>query len=65
MRDMDFSVWTRIGGEPTRMGSLYVTDSEARFSYANAYAQSGLPGLSLVYPPTLFRDSSSLQWSSG
>ena len=41
MRDMDFSVWTRIGGEPTRMGSLYVTDSEARFSYASAYAQSG------------------------
>ncbi len=65
MRDMDLSVWTRIGGEPTRMGSLYVTDSEARFSYANAYAQSGLPGLSLVYPPALFRDSTIVHRRSG
>ena len=65
MRDMDFSVWTRIGGEPTRMGSLYVTESEARFSYANAYAQSGLPGLSLVYPPALFRDSTIVHRRSG
>ena len=65
MRDMDLSVWTRIGGEPTRMGSLYVTDREARFSYANGYAESGLPGLSLVYPPALFRDSSIVHRRSG
>ncbi len=65
MRDMDLSVWTRIGGEPTRMGSLYVTDREARFSYANGYAESDLPGLSLVYPPALFRDSSIVHRRSG
>jgi serine/threonine-protein kinase HipA len=39
------------------MGSLYVSDREARFSYVPAYVDSGLPGLSLVYPPELFRDT--------
>ena len=65
MRDLALSVWTRSGGEPTPMGSLYVTESEARFSYAPGYADSGLPGLSLVYPPALFRDASIVHRRSG
>jgi len=65
MRDLALSVWTRSGGEPTPMGSLYVTESEARFSYAPGYADSGLPGLSLVYPPALFRDTSIVHRRSG
>jgi serine/threonine-protein kinase HipA len=57
MRDIELSVWTRLGGEPAKMGRLYVTDVEARFTYAGDYPERGLPGLSLVYPPRLFRDS--------
>lgn len=65
MRDLALSVWTRSGGEPTSVGSLYVTESEARFSYAPGYADAGLPGLSLVYPPALFRDTSIVHRRSG
>jgi serine/threonine-protein kinase HipA len=57
MRDTELSVWTRLGGVAAKMGRLYVTDAEARFSYAPDYADRDLPGLSLVYPPKLFRDS--------
>ena len=47
------SVWTRIGGEPIKMGNLVVTDRECRFSYTAEFIESGLPGLSLVVPPRL------------
>jgi serine/threonine-protein kinase HipA len=65
MRDLTLAVWTRIGGEPTQMGTLYVTDSEARYSYAPDYETAGLAGLSLVYPPALFRDTSIVHRRSG
>ncbi|HFD81337.1 MAG TPA: type II toxin-antitoxin system HipA family toxin [Gammaproteobacteria bacterium] len=57
MQDVLLSVWTRAGGEPVKMGGLFVSDREARFSYAPEYPDYGLSGLSLVYPPGLFRDS--------
>ena len=57
MRDTQLSIWTRVGIGPQKMGVLYVTDNDARFSYTAAYSASGLAGLSLVYPPDLFRDS--------
>jgi serine/threonine-protein kinase HipA len=38
------------------MGGLYVTERNARFQYARDFIDSGLPGLSLVYPAQVFRD---------
>jgi hypothetical protein len=50
MRDYAAVVWTRAGGMPTPMGNLFVTGNEARFSYAEAFLDSGLPGLGILYP---------------
>ena len=57
MQDTQFSIWTRVGVEPVKMGVLYVTDNDARFSYTPDYSASGLAGLSLVYPPEIGRAS--------
>ena len=56
MRDRQAVVWTRAGGSPVKMGTLYVTERDARFQYVRGYADSQLPGLSLVYPPRIFRE---------
>jgi serine/threonine-protein kinase HipA len=56
MPDYQAVVWTRAGGTPIKMGSLYVTDEAARFQYTPDYAETGLAGLSLVYPPAAYRD---------
>ena len=47
--DREAVVWTRLGGTPRRMGRLYVTDSDCRFTYDSAYVKTGQPGLGLVY----------------
>jgi serine/threonine-protein kinase HipA len=54
MRDYAAVVWTRAGGMPTPMGNLFVTGNEARFSYEEAFLDSGLPGLGILYPPEIF-----------
>ena len=56
MRDRQAVVWTRAGGSPMKMGTLYVTERNARFQYVRGYDDTGLPGLSLVYPPRVFRE---------
>ena len=65
MQDTQLSVWTRAGGDPVKMGTLYVTDVDARFSYTPEYSRHGLPGLSLVYSPELFRHNTIVQHRSG
>jgi serine/threonine-protein kinase HipA len=60
--DREAVVWTRLPratdglteGEPHRMGRLYVTDRECRFTYDDDFLQTGLPGLGLVYAPDYF-----------
>ena len=52
--DRDAVVWTRLGGQPRRMGRLYVTDRECRFTYDEAFLASGLPGIGIVYAPEFF-----------
>ena len=47
-------VWTQMAGHPVKMGVLYVTDKEARFTYEEGYKDTGLRGLGLVYPPDRF-----------
>lgn len=52
--DREAVVWTRLGGQPRRMGRLYVTDKECRFTYDDDYLNTGLPGLGIVYAPEFF-----------
>ena len=57
--DREAVVWTRLPrssdglseGAPQRMGRLYVTERECRFTYDDDFLQTGLPGLGLVYAP--------------
>ncbi|MHB8472692.1 MAG: type II toxin-antitoxin system HipA family toxin [Gammaproteobacteria bacterium] len=46
-------VWTRCGTAPIKMGLLTVTDTQCRFTYEAAFLASGLPGLGLLYAPSL------------
>ncbi len=52
--DREAVVWTRLGGQPRRMGRLYVTDKECRFTYDDDFLDTGLPGLGIVYAPEFF-----------
>jgi len=52
--DKEAVVWTRLGGTPHRMGRLYVTDKECRFTYDEDYLPLDLPGLGLVYAPEYY-----------
>jgi serine/threonine-protein kinase HipA len=52
--DREAVVWTRLGGTANRMGRLYVTDKECRFTYDENYLQLALPGLGLVYAPEYY-----------
>ena len=60
--DREAVIWTRLPkssessleGEPHRMGRLYVTDKECRFTYDDSFLETGLPGLGLVYAPDYF-----------
>lgn len=54
MKDRIAVVWTRLGAQPVKMGVLAVTDRQARFTYEDDYANTGLRGLGLVYPPDQF-----------
>ena len=54
MADKIAAVWTRLGPQPVKMGTLVVTDKESRFSYDPGYAKTGLRGLGLVYPAAQF-----------
>ncbi|MGB5425511.1 MAG: HipA domain-containing protein [Gammaproteobacteria bacterium] len=54
MPDRQSVMWSRIAGEPVKMGSLYVTERNARFQYTPDYVASGLPGFSLLYPPRIY-----------
>ena len=47
-------IWTRLVTRPLRMGQLYVTDAECRFTYDEDYLDSGLPGLGAIYSPGVF-----------
>ena len=52
--DRDAVVWTRLGNKPRRMGRVYVTERECRFTYDDDYIETGLAGLGLVYAPEFF-----------
>ena len=55
--DREAVVWTRLGaadGSSHRMGRVYITDKECRFTYDDDYLELGLPGVGLVYAPEYF-----------
>jgi len=54
MQDRNAVIWTRLGSQPVKMGTLVVTDRESRFTYETDYHKTGLRGLGLVYPPDVF-----------
>jgi serine/threonine-protein kinase HipA len=52
--DNEAVIWTRLGGTPQRMGRLYITDKECRFTYDAGYLELDQPGLGLVYAPEYY-----------
>jgi serine/threonine-protein kinase HipA len=52
--DRQAVVWTRLGTQPLRMGQLYLTGSECRFTYAPDYLATGLPGIGAIYTPAVY-----------
>lgn len=62
MRDRHAVVWTRISGQPIKMGELYVTDIESRFIYDLSYLSMDLPGLGIILAPAIYGQSP-VKWS--
>ena len=57
MKDRNAVIWTRLGVQPVKMGTLVVTDQESRFTYEDGYDKTGLRGLGLIYPPDEFHST--------
>ena len=55
--DREAVVWTRAGIRPVKMGRIYVTGSECRFTYDPDFLETGLPGLGVIYPPEIVRET--------
>ncbi|MDH5767032.1 MAG: HipA domain-containing protein [Gammaproteobacteria bacterium] len=56
-RDRRAVVWTRLATQPMKMGDLYITDHDCRFSYDLDYLHTGLPGLGLIYAPGIVQEN--------
>ena len=56
-RDREAVVWTRLATTPMKMGRLYLTEAECRFSYELDYLNTGLPGLGLIYDPKIIQEN--------
>ena len=57
MKDRSAVIWTRLGPQPVKMGTLVVTDTQCRFTYVDGYTDTGLRGLGLVYAPEDFNST--------
>jgi serine/threonine-protein kinase HipA len=55
--DRQAVVWTRLGTNPLRMGQLYLTERECRFTYDPDYSATGLPGVGAIYTPEVYADA--------
>ena len=56
-RDRQAVVWTRQSGKPVKMGRLYLTESDCRFTYELDYLSLQQPGLGLLYAPDIVQES--------
>lgn len=61
-RDQHAVVWTRLSGQPIKMGELYNTELESRFVYDLSFLDSGLPGLGIILSPQIYAEST-LKWT--
>ena len=52
--DRQAVVWTRLGTRPLRMGQLYLTERECRFTYDPDYLATGLRGVGAIYTPEVY-----------
>jgi len=52
--DRQAVIWTRLGTNPLRMGQLYLTERECRFTYDPDYLATGLPGVGAIYTPEVY-----------
>ena len=57
MRERRAEVWTRIGVQPLKMGSVYVSDTDCSFTYDLDFLNTGLPGLGAIYAPEFFGEN--------
>ncbi|HEB92328.1 MAG TPA: type II toxin-antitoxin system HipA family toxin [Gammaproteobacteria bacterium] len=64
-RDLEAVVWTRLAVKPMKMGRIYLTDTECRFTYDPDYLVSGLPGLGLVLSPAIYQDRTIVRQRTG
>jgi serine/threonine-protein kinase HipA len=55
--DRQAVVWTRLGTNPLRMGQLYLTVQECRFTYDPDYLATGLPGVGAIYTPEVYANN--------
>jgi len=56
-RDRQAVVWTRQTGMPVKMGRLYLTESDCRFTYELNYLSMQQPGLGLLYAPDIVQEN--------
>lgn len=56
-RDHQASVWTRLSGKPVKMGRLYLTEQDCRFTYELDYLTLQQAGLGLLYPPDIIQEN--------
>lgn len=56
-RDKQAVIWTRQSGKPVKMGRLYLTEVDCRFSYELDYLNLQQPGLGLLYAPEVVQES--------
>ena len=51
-------IWSRIGGQPEKMGNLVLTEEEASFTYTREWLASGQPGFCLLGDGGIWGDTS-------
>ena len=56
-RDKHAVIWTRQSGKPVKMGRLYLTETDCRFTYELDYLGLQQPGLGLLYSPEIVQES--------
>lgn len=64
LRDRQAVVWTRQSGTPVKMGRLYLTANECRFTYELDFLSMQLPGLGLLYAPEVVGESTVIRHRS-
>lgn len=55
--DREAVIWTHLGDAPLKMGRLFVTDKECRFSFDPDYIDTGHPGMGVLHSPAIYGTS--------